>query len=422
MEGIEFKAHKVEQAIELGLKELQITADEAVVEVISQGGLFSKAVVKITPKIKPEQEAADFINNLFSYMKFDAFASLTKTEDGNNIEITGADSALLIGYRGDILDSVQYLALLVANKKTKEFVRISVDTENYREKRKGILAGLAKKLAQKADRTGRKVELEPMNPYERRVIHSTLQDSEIVTTESAGEEPNRYVVVIPKNLRPNTDGRAQGNGGRVFNRDKKYGGGYNNRNGNGGRSYNGDRNYNNRERGGAEGGRGYNNRERGYGGERGYNNRGEGGERSGYNGERNYNSSERGGYNGGERGYNNRSEGGERNYNNSERSGYNVERNYNNGERSGYNGERNYNNSERGERGGYNRGERSYEPRPRPDYSEDGAEGLTEKSENVQRETSAENEKDYSEVNNNFSNNFKKNGTKNFKSFGYKRR
>jgi spoIIIJ-associated protein len=379
MEGIEFKAHKVDQAIELGLKELQITADDATIEVISQGGLFSKAVVRITPKIKPEQEAVDFINNLFSYMKFDAFASLTKTDDDNRIEITGADSAQLIGYRGDILDSVQYVALLIANKKTKDFVRISVNTENYREKRKGILAGLAKKLAQKADRTGRKVELEPMNPYERRVIHSTLQDSEIVTTESVGEEPNRYIVIVPKNPRPNADRREQRSGGRTFNRDKKYGG-YNN----------------NRERSGGRGG--YGGRSGGYGGA----------ERRDLGGERSY----------GERTYNNNRGDGERSYNNNRADG---ERTYNNNrDRGGYNGERGYNNEgDRGGYGGYNRRDGSYEPRPRPDYSEDGADGIAE---NVQRETSAETEKDYSEANNNFSNNFKKNGTKNFKSFGYKRR
>ncbi|MDR2090277.1 MAG: protein jag [Clostridiales bacterium] len=310
MEGMEFKAHKVEQAIELGLKELQITAEEAEIEIVSQGGLFSKAVVKITPKIKPEQAAADFINNLFSYMKFDAYASLTKTEDGNNIEITGADSALAIGYRGDILDSVQYLALLMANKNTKDFIRISVNTENYREKRKEILTGLAKKLAQKADRTGRKVELEPMNPYERRIIHSALQDSELVTTESLGEEPNRYVVITPKNVRPNSDSRPYGGGGRTFNRDKKYeGGGYNK------------------------------------GGDRGRGNGGYGGGRS-YDGSRGAPRGDRP-YNGGGRSYNN----GERTYG-GERSG-----------RGGYNGG--------GSNGGYNRGEKTYEPRVRPDYSED---------------------------------------------------
>jgi spoIIIJ-associated protein len=258
MEGIEFKAHKVEQAIELGLKELQLGEDEVTVEIINHGGLFSKAVVKLTPKVKPEQSAVDFVNNLFSYMKFDAFAKLTKTETDNRIEITGADSSLLIGYRGDILDSVQYLALLVANKDAEDFVRISVNTENYRERRKEILTGLAKKLAQKAERTGRKVELEPMNPYERRIIHSALQDSKIVTTESVGEEPNRYLVIVPQNPKPYSDSRQKRDGGKSFNREKRFDG---KRNESG--SYG-------RERGYGRNGSGYNNYS---GGREGYNNR-----------------------------------------------------------------------------------------------------------------------------------------------------
>jgi spoIIIJ-associated protein len=202
MDGMEFKAQKAEQAIENGLKELQLGRDEVDIEIISNGGLFTKAVVKITPKIKPEQAAADFINNLFSYMRFNAYATLTKNEDENKIDITGEDGALLIGYRGDILDSVQYLALIIANKNTDGFIRISVDTESYREKRKEVLTHLALKLAAKAEKSGRKVEIEPMNPYERRIIHAALQDRETVTTESVGEEPNRYLVIIPKNLKP----------------------------------------------------------------------------------------------------------------------------------------------------------------------------------------------------------------------------
>jgi spoIIIJ-associated protein len=377
MEGMEFKAHKVEQAIELGLKELQIERDDAIIEVISNGGLFSKAVVKITPKVKPEQAAADFINNLFSYMKFDAYASLTKgeSENDNRIEITGADSAGLIGYRGETLDSLQYLALLVANKNSKDFVRVSINTEKYREKRKEILTGLAKKLALKAEKTGSRVELEPMNPSERRIIHSALQDSETVTTESVGEDPNRYLVIIPKNPKPyfeNRTGRSNG-----FNREKKYGGRP---------EYNG--------KSGGYGSGGYGGGSGGYGERRG----GSGGYNSG------------GGYNKDGGGYN-RDGGG---YNRD--SGYNRDGGYNKDrERGGYGGGRGSYNSERppygdSEKppygGGYSK----------PDYTEDGAEP------DVSRETTPETEKDYSEVNNNFSNNFKKNGTKNFKSFGYKKR
>ncbi|MDR1939329.1 MAG: protein jag [Clostridiales bacterium] len=389
MDGIEFKAHKVEQAIELGLKELQLTKDEVDIEIISNGGLFSKAAVKITPKIKPEQAAADFINNLFSYMRFDAYATLTTEGGENKIDITGSDSPLLIGYRGEILDSVQYLALIIANKYVEDFIRISVNTENYREKRKEVLAGLAQKLAVKAERTGRKVELEPMNPYERRIIHAALQGHEAVTTESVGEEPNRYLVIIPKNPRPSSFGdrpeRAErgergGYGSRDGNRDgnRGNGGGYGNRSGGG---YGGNREggYGNRD--GSRGG--YGNRGGGgYGGNRegGYGNRD--GNRGGY-GNRDGN---RGGYGNREGGYG--------------------------GNRGGY-----------GERGGYASGGEVSRAEV-AERSETEYENKYTQAADVQRETITEEikDKDYSDVNNNFSGNFKKTGTTNMKSFGYKKR
>ena len=115
-----------------------------------------------------------------------------------NIEISGEDMGVLIGKRGQTLDSLQYLVSLVVNKGTKEYLRVKVDTENYRERRNKTLENLAKNMAFKVKRTRRSVTLEPMNPYERRVIHSALQNDSYVTTHSEGEEPYRKVVITLK--------------------------------------------------------------------------------------------------------------------------------------------------------------------------------------------------------------------------------
>ena len=115
-----------------------------------------------------------------------------------DIELVGEDMGLLIGKRGATLDSLQYLASLVANKEAGEYIRVKLDTENYRERRKKTLENLAKNMAFKVKRTRRSVSLEPMNPYERRVIHSALQNDKYVTTHSEGEEPFRHVVITMK--------------------------------------------------------------------------------------------------------------------------------------------------------------------------------------------------------------------------------
>ena len=115
-----------------------------------------------------------------------------------DIELSGDDMGILIGKRGATLDSLQYLASLVANKESEEYIRVKIDTENYRERRKQTLENLAKNMAFKVKRTKRSVSLEPMNPYERRVIHSALQNDKFVTTHSEGEEPYRHVVVTMK--------------------------------------------------------------------------------------------------------------------------------------------------------------------------------------------------------------------------------
>lgn len=143
-------------------------------------------------------KALEFVNKLVELMDLDCKADLEETEEKIRIVVSGNDSNVVIGYRGDVLDAIQYLTLLVSNKGDCE-KKIVVDTENYRAKRTETLKDLALKLADKADRTGRKIELEPMNPFERRVIHAALADSDKATTESVGEDPNRHIVIIPKN-------------------------------------------------------------------------------------------------------------------------------------------------------------------------------------------------------------------------------
>lgn len=121
-----------------------------------------------------------------------------REEKSMDINLSGPEMGFLIGKRGQTLDSLQYLASLVVNKESEEYIRVKMDTENYRERRKETLEHLAKNIAYKVKRTKKSVSLEPMNPYERRVIHSALQYDKYVTTRSEGEEPYRHVVVLLK--------------------------------------------------------------------------------------------------------------------------------------------------------------------------------------------------------------------------------
>ena len=127
-------------------------------------------------------------------------------KDGSNddvlITVDGDNAGVLIGHHGETLDALQYLANLAANKKTngekREYVRVTVDVEGYRAKREQTLIALAGRMAAKVQKSGRRMVLEPMNPYERRILHATLQDNPYVTTHSEGDEPNRRVVITPK--------------------------------------------------------------------------------------------------------------------------------------------------------------------------------------------------------------------------------
>ena len=212
MKEIEITASSYEDALAEALKELNLTEEQVEAQIVKQSGLIRKKVtVKVTQKATAKDIAIDFINTLIQKMGLNCTAEIREEEDAYYVSVSGKDTATLIGYRGDVLDCVQYLTLLVVNKTIDLDKRIIIDGENYREKRTAVLSKLAKKLAIKAAKTGKDVSLEPMNPFERRVIHSALADDKFVTTESEGEEPNRYIVIKP-NKRSFSDRPRRGNG------------------------------------------------------------------------------------------------------------------------------------------------------------------------------------------------------------------
>jgi len=205
-EWIEVTAKTVDDAIiEAGIK-LGVSTENMEYEVIEKetsGFLgLNKKPAKIRAKVKEEEKPAveDFLCKVFEAMgvKAEAEISFDEEEKVMNINLTGDDMGMLIGKRGQTLDSLQYLVSLVANKDSDTYIKVKLDTENYRERRKETLENLAKNIANKVRRTRHSVALEPMNPYERRIIHSVLQNNKFVETHSEGEEPYRKVIVSMK--------------------------------------------------------------------------------------------------------------------------------------------------------------------------------------------------------------------------------
>lgn len=201
---VEKSAKTKEEAIDLALNELDAAEDEVEIEVIEEGskgvlGIGKKdAVVKVTLVPNPERRAKKFLGGIFEIIGEDVTISAEKKDDILSVELSGPDMGMVIGKRGETLDALQHLTSLAVNRGDSDFVRVSLDTENYREKRCKALENLANKLAAKVIRTGRNTTLEPMNAYERRIIHSTLQDNEYVTTYSIGQGVNRKVVIALK--------------------------------------------------------------------------------------------------------------------------------------------------------------------------------------------------------------------------------
>ena len=236
MEFIEFTGKTVDDAITEACQKFTITSDRLEYEVVEKGtaGIFGfaakPAVIKarvFDPNAPKEEKKApapeavkedktekaeetasaaaaapaadpkEFLGKIFDAMNMKVDVSVEMNENEMDINLSGDDMGVLIGKRGQTLDSLQYLTSIVVNKGQKEYIRVKVDTENYRSRRKETLENLAKNLAYKAKRTKNPVSLEPMNPYERRIIHSALQNDKYVTTHSEGEEPFRKVIITP---------------------------------------------------------------------------------------------------------------------------------------------------------------------------------------------------------------------------------
>ena len=211
MEFIEVSAKTVNDAITEACQKLTVTSDKLEYEVIEEGssgflGIGSKpAVIKARIKSSVEDSAKDFLKDIFAAMDMTVVVDVKYDENDNsmNVDLSGDDMGVLIGKRGQTLDSLQYLVSLVVNKNTENYIRVKVDTENYRQRRKETLENLAKNISYKVKRTKRPVSLEPMNPYERRIIHSALQNYKYVTTHSEGDETFRHVVVVLKKYERN---------------------------------------------------------------------------------------------------------------------------------------------------------------------------------------------------------------------------
>ncbi len=206
MDFMEFSAKTVDDAITEACQKLTVTSDKLEYEVIEEGssgflGIGAKpAVIKAKVKASTADKAKDFLREVFDAMNMTVVIDVDYNEENRNldIELSGDEMGVLIGKRGQTLDSLQYLVSLVVNKDVDDYIRVKVDTEDYRRRRKETLENLAKNIAYKVKRTKRSVSLEPMNPYERRIIHSALQNDKYVTTHSEGEEPFRRVVVTLK--------------------------------------------------------------------------------------------------------------------------------------------------------------------------------------------------------------------------------
>lgn len=206
MEFMEIKAKTVDDAITEALIKLETTSDQIEYEVIEKGstgffGFASKpAIIKVRKVITNDNRAKEFLDNIFKVMNMNVDVVIEEDEEKGSVDIDlrGDDMGPLIGKRGQTLDALQYLTSLVVNKDSASYKRVKVDTENYRKRRKDTLENLAKNIAYKVKRTKRSVSLEPMNPYERRVIHSALQNDKYVSTHSEGEDPYRHVVVTIK--------------------------------------------------------------------------------------------------------------------------------------------------------------------------------------------------------------------------------
>lgn len=204
MREVTATGQSVDEAVQSALEQLNTSRDHVEVDIIDEGkkgilGVFGakRAIVKVRLAKNPIQEAEKFILDVVKNMNVEV--DITTTVESNHVtfELSGEKIALLIGKRGQTLNALQYLTHLVVNKEGNQYYTVTLDAEGYRSRRQETLEGLALRMADKAKRINKKVALEPMPAYERKIIHSVLQDSEDVTTYSDGVEPHRHVVIKP---------------------------------------------------------------------------------------------------------------------------------------------------------------------------------------------------------------------------------
>lgn len=206
MEYIEVTGKTVGDAVTEALVKLGVTSDMLDYDVVNEGsagflGIGAKpAVIRARKKFSVEEKVKEFLTQVFEAMQMEVeiVSNYNKESGVVEVEFKGSEMGVLIGKRGQTLDSLQYLTNLAVNKQTDTYVKVKMDTEDYRKRRRDTLENLAKNISFKVKRTKRAVSLEPMNPFERRVIHSALQNDRYVSTHSEGEEPYRHVVVMLK--------------------------------------------------------------------------------------------------------------------------------------------------------------------------------------------------------------------------------
>ncbi|HHV98731.1 MAG TPA: protein jag [Clostridiaceae bacterium] len=202
---VERTGKTVQDAISSALADLNADIEDVDVEVLEEGskGIFGiignkLARVRVTLKEMSSKVAVEFLQNVFQKMGVSAEIEAKEYDDTLYLEIKADDSGIIIGRRGETLDALQYLVSLVVNKNREVYKKVTIDIENYRHKREETLVKLANRLAERVIKYKKSITLEPMNPYERKVIHSTLQDNKYVETYSIGNDPNRKVVITLK--------------------------------------------------------------------------------------------------------------------------------------------------------------------------------------------------------------------------------
>ena len=222
-----FTAATVEEAKALAEADFGVSQDQIQFVVLEEpkkslfGKLKGEAKIEATVEDGKPQVAASYVKKVFSQMGYEVSIDIQEGENGAILDISGENIEEIIGKRGEVLDSLQYLSSLVCNRIDREYYRISIDCNGFREKRKAQLERLARRIGNNVKRSGRTTALEPMNPYERRIIHSVITDIEGVTSHSKGEDPHRKVI-ISSTEKKKFDNRGRRNNRRSNNNKKGY--------------------------------------------------------------------------------------------------------------------------------------------------------------------------------------------------------